>query len=93
MDFNVFPSGAVADVDGSGSVAVAMPNRRRLAADCGSDGKWRVGDTVGTVPKGHDCAIEGFVVRGGRTARRGKVTHMPNGGGDLNHILRGNDVG
>lgn len=65
----------------------------RPVVDCNPNGKWRIGDTVGTVPKGHDCVIEGFVVRGGRTVKRGKTTIVPNGGKDINYILRGNDVG
>jgi len=70
-----------------------MADQRRPVIDCQPNGKWRFGDMIGTVPKGHDCVIEGFVVRKGRTVRRGKVTHVPNGGGDVNYILRGNDVG
>jgi len=65
----------------------------RPVVDLAPDGKWRFGDAIGKVPKGHDCVIEGFVVRNGRTVRHGKVTHVPNNGGQTNYILRGNDVG
>jgi hypothetical protein len=64
----------------------------RLIVDCNPDGKWRFGDTIGKVPRGHDCIIEGFIVRSGKTVKRGKVTHIPNDGGEINYILRGNDV-
>lgn len=69
-----------------------LTTQRRPVIDCNPNGKWRIGDTIGTVPKGHDCVIEGFVVRKGRTVRRGKVTHVPNGTKDIHYILRGNDV-
>lgn len=66
---------------------------KRFAVDCQPSGKWRVGDTIGFVPKGHDCIIEGFVVRKGKTVRKGKVTLVPNGGKDIHYIMRGNDIG
>jgi len=66
---------------------------RRFAVDYQPNGKWRVGDTIGHVPHGHDCVIEGFVVRKGKTVKKGKITMVPNGGGDINYIFRGNDIG
>jgi hypothetical protein len=72
--------------------ATAFLAGQRPVVDCRPDGKWRFGDTIGKVPKGHDCIIEGFMLRGGRTVERGKVTYVPNDGGEPNYILRGNDV-
>ncbi len=65
---------------------------KRSAVDCQPNGKWRLGDTVGIVPKGHDCILEGFVIRKGRTVRKGTIAYVPNGGGEMNYIFRGNDV-
>jgi hypothetical protein len=76
-----------------GAWRLYLADQRRPVVDCQPNGKWRIGDTIGSVPRGHDCVIEGFMVRGGKTVRKGKVTHVPNGGGDVNYILRGNDVG
>jgi len=56
------------------------------------DGKWRIGDTIGMVPNGHDCIIEGFKVRSGKTVRRGKVTLVPNNGGPTSYTMKGNDI-
>ena len=50
-----------------GAWRVYLADQRRPVVDCNPNGKWRIGDTIGTVPKGHDCVIEGFVVRGGKT--------------------------
>ena len=79
-------------VDSSGALVLFAIGQRRPVVDCRPDGKWRFGDTIGKVPKGHDCIIEGFTVRGGRTVQRGKVTYVPNDGGEPNYILRGNDL-
>jgi hypothetical protein len=88
---NVFRS-AVFAVDRHGTLQLFVANQRRHVVDCRPDGKWRFGDTIGKVPKGHDCIIEGFMLRGGRTVQRGRVTYVPNDGGEPNYILRGNDV-
>lgn len=78
--------------DGDEAFRTYLVNQRRPVIDCNPNGKWRIGDTIGTVPKGHDCIIEGFMVRKGKTVKRGTVTCVPNGSGDVNYILRGNDV-
>jgi len=79
-------------MDSSGALVLFAIGQRRLVVDMRPNGKWRFGDTIGKVPKGHDCIIEGFTVRGSRTVQRGKVTYVPNDGGEPNYILRGNDV-
>lgn len=88
---NVF-CGVMLAVIEHGAIQMSVTNQRRYVVDCRPDGKWRFGDTIGKVPKGHDCIIEGFMLRGGRTVQRGKVTYVPNDGGEPNYILRGNDV-
>lgn len=79
-------------VDAGGALVLFAIGQKRPVVDCQPNGKWRMGDTIGKVPGGHDCILEGFTVRGGKTVCRGKVTYVPNGGGGPNYILRGNDV-
>lgn len=64
----------------------------RPVVDVNPNGKWRIGSTIGMAPKGHDCILEGFVVRKGKTVKEGTVTYIPSTGKQRNFILRNNDI-
>jgi hypothetical protein len=87
---NVLLNGAWIKLDG---LSLFGPGKARPVVDCQPNGKWRVGSTVGKVPAGHNCVIEGFLVRKGKTVRKGTVAYVPNGGAGIDYILRGNDIG
>lgn len=72
---------------------VCLETQKKPVVDLQPNGKWRLGDVGGKVPKGHDCILEGFLVRGGKVVKKGTVTYVPNNSGEINYIFRKNYIG
>jgi hypothetical protein len=65
---------------------------KRPIVDCQPDGKWRIGSTVGIAPKCNDVIIERFLVKDGKTIKKGTVEYVPNGTKDIKYILKNNNI-
>jgi len=66
---------------------------KKYLVDC-RDGVYKIGNVTGSVPKGHDCILDGWHLKDGKVVEKGQVIFIP-GKGEFrfrNSIIETRDI-